>query len=259
MEFSWDILLLVGIGFIAGVINTMAGGGSLLTLPALIFMGLPPNVANGTNRISIFVQNVFSTAGFRSKGISTYPFNIYLGVSAFVGSLIGAQIAVNIRGEVFNRILAIVMIVVVGFIAYRPKIKSEEISVRLTGRYLWVSIIAFFFIGIYGGFIQAGTGFLILLVLSLVNRLDLVRSNATKTVVVLIYTVGAVVLFALNDAIDWVYGFTLSVGSASGAWIASRWSVNKGDRPVKIFLIAMVILMAIKLWFPQLDQLALFK
>ncbi len=244
-----EYLLLVVVGFIAGVINTIAGGGSLLTLPMLIFLCLPSNVANGTNRIAILIQNIFSTAGFKSKGVSAYPFSLYIGISALLGSLIGAKIAVDIKGETFNKILAIVMVLVVVLMVLKPKKSLEEIQERLTGKYFWLSIIAFFFIGIYGGFIQAGTGLFILLALSTINNFSLVKSNSAKVVVAFIYTIGAVIVFALNDKISWHHGLILAIGNSSGAWFASRWSVDKGDNLVKIFLAVMVIFMAIKLWF----------
>ena len=88
MAFQYEYLLLIPIGFIAGFLNTIAGGGTLLTLPALIFLGLPAPLANGTNRIAILIQTFTAVKGFKSKGISTYPFSLYLGVSAFLGSFI---------------------------------------------------------------------------------------------------------------------------------------------------------------------------
>jgi uncharacterized membrane protein YfcA len=244
-----EYILLVVVGFIAGTINTIAGGGSLLTLPMLIFLGLPSNVANGTNRIAILIQNIFSTAGFKSKGVSAYPFSLYIGLSALAGSLIGAKIAVDIKGETFNKILAIVMILVVVLMVLKPKKSLQQIEERLTGKYFWLSIIAFFFIGIYGGFIQAGTGLFILLALSSINNFSLVKSNSAKVVVAFIYTIGAVIVFALNDKISWYHGLILAIGNSTGAWFASRWSVDKGDNLVKIFLSVMVTFMAIKLWF----------
>ncbi len=240
---------LILIGFIAGIINTLAGGGSLLTLPLLIFLGLPPNVANGTNRIAILFQNIFTTAGFKSKGIITFPFSIYLGISALIGSLIGSQIAVDINGEIFNKILAIIMVVIVFYMVFKPKTTLLNVVEKTSGKYLWISFVLFFFVGIYGGFIQAGVGFIILLVLSSVNNLSLVKSNAVKVMVVLIYTVASVAVFAYNDKINWQIGLTLAVGNSVGGWFASRWSVNKGDGLVRKFLIVMVIIMAIKLWF----------
>ena len=249
MEFDWNLLLLVGAGFIAGVVNTFAGGGSLLTLPVLIFMGLPAAVANGTNRINILLQTMSSSAGFLSKGVNTFPFSIYLAIPAVVGAVLGARIAIDLPESLFNKILAFVMIAVVVYLVTQRKRGIKELAERLSGKHLWVSMLLFFFIGIYGGFIQAGTGFLILLVLAMVNRLSLVKSNAVKVIVVLIFNIGALLTFALAGDIKWSYGLVMSIGSASGAWLASRWAVDKGDKLVKIFLVVMVIAMAIKLWF----------
>ena len=172
-----ELLLLVFIGIVTGVINTLAGGGSLLTLPMLIFLGLPPSVANGTNRIAILIQSIVTNAGFRSKGINTYPFSIYFGISATVGAILGAQLAIEIDGELFNKILAIIMVIVVAYLVLNRKSTMEDLVERVSGKHLWISIILFFFVGIYGGFIQAGVGFLMLLVLSGVIRFSLVKSK----------------------------------------------------------------------------------
>ncbi len=244
-----ELILLVFIGLVTGVINTLAGGGSLLTLPMLIFLGLPPSVANGTNRIAILIQSIVTNAGFRSKGVNTYPFSIYFGISATIGAILGAQMAVKIDGDLFNKILAIIMVVVVAYLVFNRKAKLEDLVERVSGKHLWTSIILFFFVGIYGGFIQAGVGFLMLLVLSGINRFSLVKSNALKIVITGIYTVFAVVIFVMNDKVNWEYGLILAFGNAIGGWFASRWSVSKGDGLVKIFLVIMVIIMAIKLWF----------
>ena len=244
-----EIIVLIIVGFIAGAINTVAGGGSLLTLPILIFLGLPPNIANGTNRMGILFQSIFTTAGFKSKGILTFPFSIYLGISALFGSILGAQIAVDIKGETFNKILAIVMVMVVAYMLFETKIKKANSIEKLTGKHLWLSILLFFFVGVYGGFIQAGVGFIMLLILSSVNNISLVKSNAIKVIVVLIFTISAVAVFAFNDSINWKLGLVLAIGNAVGGWLTSRWSVKKGDKLVKHFLIVMVIIMAIKLWF----------
>jgi len=245
----YHYILLVGVGFLVGFINTVAGGGSLLSLPVLIFLGLPPSVANGTNRVAIVIQTALATAGFKSKGVTTFPFNIYLGISALLGAIIGAYIAVDIKGETFNRILAIIMIVVVFIIIFKPKIKIEELKERLTGKYLWIGIIAFFFFGIYGGFINAGLGFIIILFLHYINQMTLVRANATKVAVVFIYTLSALAVFVLNDKVNWKVGLILAVGNGSGAWLASRVSVKRGDGFIKTFLVIMVVAMSIKLWF----------
>jgi uncharacterized membrane protein YfcA len=141
------------------------------------------------------------------------------------------------------------MIAVVLLITFKPKMKAADLVERLEGKHLWISIIGFFFIGIYGGFINAGIGFIIIFFLHYFNRLSLVKTNATKVVTVLIYTIAALAVFAYNGKVDWVVGLILAIGNASGAWIASRYSVKKGDGFIKIFLVVMVLIMAVKLWF----------
>lgn len=246
-----EIILLIITGFIAGIANVMAGGGSMLTFPLLIFLGLPPNVANGTNRVAILIQNIFSNAGFKSKGISTFPFSIYLAISALIGSLIGAQLAIDIKGEVFNKILAIILLITVTSLVYKPNYNLSTLQERLFGKQLVLSIIVFFFIGIYGGFIQVGVGFIILWALSQINHLDLIKSNAVKVFVVFIYTIASVAIFAYNDKINWSFGLILAVGNGAGGWFGSRWSVVKGEKLIKTILIIAVIGISLKLWFYQ--------
>lgn len=247
-----DYLFLIIVGFIAGAINILAGGGSLLTLPMLIFLGLPPNVANGTNRIAIIIQNIFAVKGFQSKGVSAFPFSIYLAISATFGAILGAILAVYyITGDMFNKILGVIMVLIVFYMIFNRKKSTKELVERITGKHFWLGIIAFFFVGIYGGFIQAGVGFIMLLFLSSINGFSLVKSNAIKVFVALIYSIAAVAIFTHGDAINWKYGLILSIGNASGGWVMSRWSVNKGDKFVKKFLIIIVLAMAIKLWFPD--------
>ena len=249
MEEWYHYILLIVVGFIVGFINTVAGGGSLLSLPVLIFLGLDPTVANGTNRVAIVLQTAFATAGFKSKGVSAFPFNVYLGISALLGAIIGANIAVDIKGEIFNRVLAIIMIIVVLIIVFKPKIDITELQERLSGKHLWIGIIAFFFFGIYGGFINAGLGIIIILFLHFVNHMTLVRANATKVSVVFIYMLSALGVFIYNDKVQWEVGSILAIGNGSGAWLASRISVNKGDGFIKWFMVVIVIVMSINLWF----------
>ncbi len=249
MEEWYHYALLVVVGFVVGFINTVAGGGSLISLPVLIFLGLPPSVANGTNRVAVVIQNIMGVAGFKSKGVTTFPFDIYLGISALFGAILGAYIAVDIKGETFNRILAIIMIIVVLIILFKPKLKLEDLHERIMGKHLWIGVVAFFFFGIYGGFINAGLGFIIILFLHYVNRMTLVRANATKVMVVLIYSLAALIVFVLNDKVIWQVGLILAIGNGSGAWVASRVSVDRGDGFIKTFLVVMVVAMAIKLWF----------
>ena len=249
MEMWYHYPMLVLIGFVVGFINTIAGGGSLLSLPFLIFLGLPPAVANGTNRVAIVIQTFMATMGFRSKGVSTFPFNTYVGLSATVGSVIGANIAVSIDESLFNKILAIIMVVVIAIVVLKPKMELKDLTEKVSGKSLWQGVIVFFFLGIYGGFLNAGIGFLIILYLHYAHNINLVRTNATKVFVVLLYSLAALAVFIYNDKVDFKIGLILAIGNALGAWISSRLSVKKGDGFILTFLVIMVGILAIKLWF----------
>lgn len=247
----WSDLILIIVGIVTGFINTVAGGGSVIILPVLIlYFGLPVQVANGTNRIGILVQTIFSAIGFKSKNISPFALgpkkSILLGLVIMAGAILGANIAIDFPEKWFNKVLSVVMICVLILTIWKPK-PSKKLSNSKRG-YL-ISLIVFFIVGIYAGFIQAGTGFLLILGFTFFNGLSLVASNAMKTVVVFLLTIGALAVFVINDQVNLKYGILLAIGNGIGGWTASRWSVKKGERTLQIFMIIVVSLMAIKLWF----------
>ena len=248
MEFNFlHVLLLFGTGIAAGFLNTVAFGGSLIALPVLIFLGLPTAVANGTNRVAIFFQNFSAIMGFRRKGVSDFGYSILLAIPAVIGAVIGAIIATDIKDAVFNLILAVVMITMLVLTLINP---TERLKNRIESRDKRSKIIAmvvFFFIGIYGGFIQAGVGLLIITALRLLTGMDLVRTNAIKVLVIFCYTVVALGIFIMEKQVDWALGVTLAIGNATGAWLGSHWAVEKGDKWIRVVLIAAVLGFAIRL------------
>uniref|UniRef100_UPI0040473ED5 sulfite exporter TauE/SafE family protein n=2 Tax=Roseivirga sp. TaxID=1964215 RepID=UPI0040473ED5 len=243
-----NILILLVVGLVAGCLNTLAGGGSLLSLPVLIFLGLPPNVANATNRVAIVLQNIFAVRGFKSKGVSVYPFNLWLGISAFCGAIVGAFLAVDIDKEVFNRILAVVIVAVVVYMGINP-LKNINKPENMGKKATITSIIIFFFVGIYGGFIQAGVGYLMIMALTLVNGFSLVKTNSIKVFVALTYTSVALGIFIYYGIVNWEFGIPLAIGNALGGWLSSRWSVNKGDNWIRYIVMVTASAFAIKLFF----------
>lgn len=248
MEFNLlHVLLLLGTGIAAGFLNTVAFGGSLLALPVLIFLGLPAAVANGTNRIAIFCQNFSAILGFRRKGVSDFGYSILLAIPAVIGAVIGATIAVDIKDAVFNLILAAVMITMLILTLINPTERLKDRIESKDTRSKIIAMVIFFFIGIYGGFIQAGVGLLVITALRLLTGIDLVRTNAIKVFVIFFYTVVALGIFILKDKVNWYLGPTLAVGNACGAWLGSHWAVEKGDKWIKVVLIVAVLAFAIRL------------
>lgn len=247
MEYYY-VPLIILTGFGAAFLNTVGGGGSLFSVPILTFLGLPITTANATSRVALLFQNVFAVGGFKSKGIELpWPYSLYLGLSSLVGGLLGSFLASQIADEIFNKIFVGVMILSVVLIIYDP-FKSNGVE-KLTPKHQWIGSILFFFIGIYGGFVQAGIGFLVIAVLSLVNNLNLVKSNYVKVFSAIIYTGVSVIVFAWQGKIIWQTGLILAIGHALGGWYASRWSVKAGEVWIKRIMIISILGMAVKLWF----------
>ena len=242
----WHIPVIFTAGILAGFINTLAGGGSLLTLPILIFLGLPTAVANGTNRIAIVAQCTFAVAGFKKKGVSNFKLSLLLSTPAIIGAIIGAYFAVDISDVLFRRVLAVIMLLVLGFILWNPRQEGGH-SNSLGRRQLITAMIVFFFIGIYGGFIQVGVGFIIIAALTTITKFNLIVINSHKVFIAGIYTVFALIVFASNGKVCWEIGLCLAAGMGLGGWIGSHWAVAKGERWIRVVFAICVVAMVIKL------------
>lgn len=242
--------LLFAAGAVAGVINVVAGGGSFLTLPLLMFMGLPAGVANGTNRVGILVQNVGAVWSFQRHGVMDWSSLLWAALPASFGAGVGVWIALVISDQSFKRVLAMLMVTLALWTLWAPSGASPEeraAAARRGKRSLLVAG-AFFLVGIYGGFVQAGVGFLILAATT-VAGLDLVRGNAVKVLTVLCFTVLALALFAVNGRVDWLMGATLAAGTLLGGLVGARLTILKGHRWVRGVVTVTVVLFALKLWF----------
>lgn len=258
------IILLIGVGMFAGFVNTVAFGGSLLTLPALVFVmeainlpNLPTstnvtNIANGTNRIAIFFQNFSAILGFRSKGVSNFRHAFALTIPAVFGATIGAFIGTEIPDTAFKPILAIVMVTMLLLALFNP---TEWLQSKINPRgaeHKVITTIALFFVGIYGGFIQAGVGLLIIATLRILDGGDLVITNAHKVFIIFFYTIVALGIFISKGQVNWVLGLSLAVGNATGAWIGSNFAVKMGDKWIKVVLIVAVVGSVMKLLWDTL-------
>ena len=233
-------------GVFAGFVNVVAGGGSLITIPVLIFAGLPPAAANGTNRIAILSQNIIAVNRFRRKGFFPVKAGILLGLAAAAGAVAGSLIAVEMSGELFKKILSGVMILVLILTLTGNrggKRNSNEIH-----HMPWL-IPVFFLVGIYGGFIQAGVGFIIIAAFSLIGGTGLITTNAAKVLIVLVYTVPSLIIFIVNGHVVWPAGLILAAGNSCGALLGAKLSIEKGDAWIKAVLAVTVTAMAVKLFF----------
>ena len=248
--YEYDFLsltLLFFTGVLAGVINVMAGGGSSIVLPVLIFLGIDPTVANGTNRVAILFQNFFGTLSFRKEGIADVRTGVKLAVFTLPGVLIGAFAAVRIGDELFEKILAVILI----FVCASFFLNIDSFRKLLGGRdesgQKWILYPALVLIGFYGGFIQVGVGLFIMAALYHLMGAPLAKVNAHKVIVVLLYTIPVILIFFLSGNINWFIGICLAAGNSVGGWFGATFSVRGGEKYVRAALVIAVGLMALKL------------
>jgi len=237
------ILFLAGIA--AGFINVNAGGGSTLTLPMLILLGLDASVANGTNRIGILLQNLSAVSSFKREQYSRFKLSFKLALMTLPGAIIGAFFSISISNKTFEMILALIMIgVIITMII--PK-KKVEVLANTDGEQPWKVYLAMFGIGFYGGFIQVGVGFLLMAALHHLMKLSLVHVNMHKVFIIFFYTIPALLIFILSDNVNWVLGLVLAAGTMTGAWWGAKFSIKKGEKYIRAVLIIAILIMAVKL------------
>ncbi|MGA9573276.1 MAG: sulfite exporter TauE/SafE family protein [Lysobacterales bacterium] len=240
-------LLLFVVGLIAGTLNVIAGGGSLLSLPVMIFLGLPPTVANGTNRVAILIQNIGASWSFHRRGLVSREWLILTVPPALAGAVLGTIAAVNIGELEFQRVLAVILVAAAAWQIWSPvKLQPDGNAALPQGARRWAFIAAFFLIGAYGGFIQAGIGFLLLAATSAAG-FNLIRGNALKVTVVLTFTPLALVLFAWNGKVDWAMGFALAAGNFLGGLAGVHLQILKGHKWVRGVVTAVIVIFAIRL------------
>lgn len=234
-----------GLGLLAGFLNVMAGGGSLITLPVLIFLGLPVAAANGTNRFAILVQNAAAVTSFRQQGYSDFQSGLRYALATVPGAIAGAFVAVSVDQRLFRAVLAGVLVLSVAGLLFPKRQKKTTGEVTASSRV--AALVAFFAIGFYGGFIQASVGFLIMVVLHRMLQIDLVSTNMHKVLIVMVFSIPALAVFIFTGNVLWTVAVALALGNALGGIMATRVSVKGGERPIKVVLGIAFLLMAVRL------------
>ena len=242
------ILALLGTGLVAGFFNATAGGGSMLSLPLLMFIGLPANVANGTNRVAILFQNIVGVKTFRQKKVLDLATDYRLVIPALAGSIFGALIAVEINAILMEKIIAFLMVGMLLLVLLKPDAWVADHAGAVHPKPTFLQLILFFFIGLYGGFIQVGVGFFLLAALVLGCGHNLVKANSIKLLIVLVYTIFTIGIFMFHDQINWVAGLILATGNMTGAWLGVNFAVKGGAKYVRYILIFALLIVILNLF-----------
>jgi len=236
-----SVSILIAAGVAGGFINTLAGGGSMLTLPALMMMGLPADIANATNRVGVLLQSVTGVKGFKDHDRLDSTAIVPMMVPTLIGAICGALLASYLPVWLLKPILLVSMVTMALVMLVRPDvIAPPEGTEPFTIRTKPIAATGLFFAGVYGGFVQAGVGFILLAALAGGLRYDLVRANALKMIATAVFSVVALVVFVLREQVLWIPGLILGLGTVVGAAVSVRFAVTVSQTTLKWLLFVMV-------------------
>lgn len=240
-------MLLIPAGFVAGALNVVAGGGSFLTLPLLIFLGLPHDVANGTNRLAILIQTAGATETFRRAGAIPPTVMVRLGIAAVIGAGLGSVLALQVGEALFLRFLSIVMVAFTLWSLLQHRFRRERVGEG--GVKVGAGLFgAFLIVGFYGGFVQAGVGFLSLGATSWAG-FSMMAGNAIKVACIFLFSIISLSVFAANGVVNWPVGLALGVGTFAGALLGARLTLRASDRVLRAVIGIATLGFAVALWF----------
>ena len=235
-----EAAILIGGGLAAGVVNTLAGGGSLISVPLLVMVGLPGTLANGTNRIGVFLQNLIAAWRFRAQGVSGLEGASKVVLPVCIGSLVGAYTVANLSDATFQRIFGAVMLIDLVPMLRPPKAAGVEPAHPWPR---WLLFAVFVAIGLYGGAIQAGVGLLMVGALNHTGY-DLIHANSVKVATNVVLTAFAIPIFLHAGQISWLHAGVLAIGFAFGGALGARIAVAGGERVIRPVMIAAIVLLA---------------
>lgn len=248
-----DIVILLAAGLLTGIINTVAGSGTIVSVGTMLFLGIPLNLANTTNRLGVFFQNLTGVLSIKKYGnISELKVPVSSMLATLIGAMLGAYFAINIQKEQleFWVLLVLVFMIIYTVLELRGTLKNKTI-IDLSHLNPAVKIFIFFLIGLYGGFIQIGVGILMIIGIRAIYKEDWMKSNYIKLIIILVYTIPTTLLFAFADMIIWIPGIILALGQIMGAYI-SGWAISVSKRAAQLipyFILLMLTITGLKIAF----------
>ena len=243
---TWnEIVLLLASGVLVGIINTLGGGGSVITMSLFMAMGMPIGIANGTNRIAVLLQNLSATVAFLRKGMLHVRSGVMLSLPAILGNIFGAMVATEVSDTVFKICLSVVLAIILVYLLLGKD--NEQVTGGHGLKIKWWHYLLFFIIGFYGGYIYIGLGFLILAIAIWTMKLDIITANVIKGFVIFLSTPFALAVFVYYGQVEWMAGLLHGAGNILGALLASHWAMSWGVKFVRWFTLFIIVVFFIDL------------
>lgn len=252
------ILILVISGCLVGFINALSAGGTVISIALYLALGLPAYAANATNRIGVLFQSSSTALMMNRQHLLPRRTSLLLALPTMLGALVGALASTLLTAHFFSYCMGAILLMMIVFLFAHPSALYSDNEEKIKRGLHWWHYAVFFAIGLYGGFIQVGTGFFLMTAGTILVGYDIIKTNAMKTAIMFLYTLVALAVFCFQGQIYWSYGLLHSLGAVFGAWLATRFAVKKGTKYVRWVIIVVIILTALNL-FGTIDLQSFFK
>lgn len=240
-----SLIVIFIIGFIAAFVGTNVGGGGLIIIPLLVFLGMPPKIAIATMRVGTLGLTGSIYEFHKSKKID-YKIAIPAAALSLIGAYIGSNVLIEMPDDIVSKLIGILTLVVLGVVVTNRSAGIKHITIK--NKWLEpLGYLLFIFVGFWGGFFGGGTGIFASYVLIFMFGQTFLESAGTRKISIVAYSLISLAVFAANGMVEWTSGLVLLVGMFFGACAGASYAIKKGDKWVRALFVIVVIISAIKL------------
>lgn len=233
--------VLITSGLAVGFLNTLAAGATVISMTVFMALGVPIIEASGTNRIAVLLQNLTSTFTFKKQKLLDTKTSLKIAIPIVLGILLGAQFSMMVSEEFFKVCFSIGLVIMTALMVFKPSSWLKETNCGVSSLNV-KSFIMLVLAGFYGGSIYVGVGYFFIAVFVLSMGYDLIRANALKSFIAFVTTPFSLVIFMLNDQVNYEYGLIHAIGNIIGAYVAAKYATKLGVKFIRILLIGVIVL-----------------
>lgn len=235
------VVALVISGVIVGFINTLAAGGTVISMTLYMALGMPIIDASGTNRIAVILQNLVGSMTFKRENLLDMKVALRLSVPVVIGVLCGAQFSMYVSNRIFEILFAGGLIIIGLMIILKPSVwlKGREKGIA---KFRWYHYLFLFLSGVYGGSVYVGLGYFLITIFVMGLGYDLIKANALKSFMAFATTPFSLIVFIMNGHVNYEWGIIHAMGNIVGSYFAARYSRNIGTSFIRYLLISVILL-----------------
>lgn len=247
-----ELIIVCSLGFLAALIDAIAGGGGLISLPALLLVGIPPHFALGTNKFASTMGSFASSLTFARSGKINFPVVLWQIPFTLIGASLGVWSVLRINSDFLNKAVPILILLVGIYTLLQKNLGLEEKFKGLNPLNRILGFVFAFALGFYDGFFGPGTGSFLIFAFITIYGFDFITSSANSKVLNFVSNLVSLILFAWSGKILYAYGIPMAFFMLLGSQVGTRLAIRKGSRLVKPIFITMSLLVAAKLIYQAL-------